>query len=177
MRLLVGVLLVCCLLVWIAWLGAQTSSANAPLALTLSVPDRSGHFRLVLQNRSAAAVHVLLGFEDGSRRECLDAFSLLFAEPGGRTHKLVPICFPTAGTISLLEPVIAPDQDWHGDVDLKMFMVYDDPINPISVEDLASGSYSITATFDGRKPGWFQHGRPYWIGTIRSKAVQYTLSK
>lgn len=91
-------------------------------------------------------------------------------------HKVVPICFPIAGSTSFLERVIAPGQEWHGNADLKTFMVYDDPINPLSVEDLSPGSYSINAIFDGKKSGG-QHCLSYWIGTIRSPPVQYALSK
>jgi hypothetical protein len=176
-RPLARILLALCVLPSIATLGAQTSSAGAPLVLTIAITKESGLLHVVLKNASGARVHVCLGIADGSGHRSIDAVSLLFVDATGKTHQVVPVGIPIAGTVAELNEVIAPGKEWNTDIELKTFMVYDDPTNPYSVDELPAGSYTVYGIFKGVRCNWPPHSLPYWLGTIRSAPVQYALSK
>lgn len=171
------VLLALWILLSTAGLGAQTSPVEDPLVLTISMPEHAGRLHVSLRNRSAAPVHVLLGLAD-RRHKFFYAISLLLVDARGKTIPIVLIGYVLEGNIAALNEVIAPGKEWSVDMELAEFMVFDDPVNPGSVDQLPAGSYTVYGVFKGETANWPPGGLlPYWVGTIRSAPVQYVITK
>jgi hypothetical protein len=182
-RPLVQLLMIDCVLLTFAPLGAQTSPIRAPLVLTISMPVGEGRVHVGLKNRSTAPLHVRLGIHNG--RDWPQAISLLFVNAGGKKIPIVP-ALPgyVEGNVGNFDEVIGPGREWTTDIELTDFMVYKDPVYPGGVSSLPAGAYTVYGIFEADGRDWMGRkdhprvpGLPYWVGTIRSAPVRYVISK
>jgi hypothetical protein len=137
-----------------------------------------GRLHVTLRNTSDAPVHVLLGVGDESGHDSFDAISLRLIDANGNVSDLVPTGIPIAGTLRVLNEVIAPQMEWSGDVELKNFLLVGQErtlTDPVRADSLPAGRYAMQAVFKGESSDWPPKSMPYWRGSVRSNEIAYTI--
>jgi hypothetical protein len=170
------IILLPCLLLSVAGLGAQPAHRKAPLVLEIDMLEGPPRVRLVLRNRSNTSIHVLLGIRDQGNEDP-DAFSFLFVNAEGQRIPIVLIGHVLGGNVGTVDEVIAPGKEWQRKMKLSEFMVFKDPANPTMIDQLPAGSYTVYGIFKGGSVNWPPHSPRYWVGTVRSAPIQYVISK
>jgi hypothetical protein len=170
--------LVICTLLATLDMGAQQPQAPTVLVLSLRPSLGNDGFVVGLKNEGPTPVHVLLGYGDGRGHHCLDSISVRLTSAEGKTFEMVPIGFPIAGVVQVLEKVIPPHQEWTAEVFLKDFMgdeVGKPLTNPKLVKMLRRGSYQVQAVFKSESSFWPQNQLRYRTGSLQSNLVGYLL--
>lgn len=148
------------------------------MALTVAAGKKPKSLHLVLRNTSQARLHIHLGIESG-RGESLDAFSFTIIDPHGRAMKFEASGIgAVAGVLAYVDEEIAPGHAWSGNIDLHTLVLTEHLENPLTADQLETGTYTIQAIFQGRT-GLLTavDPRPYWLGTIESPPMSYVQSK